>query len=196
MAEPSSEHITGMLLLWSQGDEHALDDLMVLVYPDLHRLAAYLLKGERSGHTLQPTALVNEAYLKLAGAAKIVWQNQTHFKAIAARAMRQVLIDYARKRKREIHGGNVMFIPLDEAFVFAEKRSADLLAMDDAMIRLATAYPRHAKIIELHFYGGLTHGEIAEILQIHPNTVGRNFEFASAWLLKDMESKKNGGDTV
>ena len=190
MASPSAEQITGLLLRWSQGDEHALDDLTPLVYPDLRRLAAYLLKGERPGHTLQPTALVNEVYMKLEGAAKTPWQNRAHFVAIAARAMRQILVDYARRRKRKKHGGEVTIVPLEEGLVFAPEHSAELACLDDALNRLAKEHARQAKVVELRFFGGLTNEEIADVMQIAANTVIRDWNFAKAWLRREIESSE------
>jgi RNA polymerase sigma factor (TIGR02999 family) len=195
MANLSPEQITGLLVRWSEGDEEALDTLLPLVYPDLRRLASYLLKGDRPGHTLQPTALVNEAYLKLHGAAKIPWQNRTHFIAVAARAMRQVLCDYARKRNRDKHGGGMAFVPLDEVFDFAPQRSAGLIALDDALIALAGDYPVQAKVVELRFFGGLTNGEISALLNISVNTAIRYWTFAQSWIGKHMEGiAENGTD--
>jgi len=187
MATPSAEQITGILLRWSHGDEHALDSLTPLVYLDLRRIASYLLKGERPGHTLQPSALVNEAYLKLAGPARVQWQNRTHFFAVAARAMRQILVDYARSHQREKRGGNVQMLPLDEALVFAAERSGELLALDEAMDRLAALDQRKARVVELRFFGGLENEEIGEVLNISANTVMRDWNMAKAWLRRDMQ---------
>src|SRR5205807_3704351 len=128
----------------------------------------YLLRGERQGHTLQPTALVNEAYLKLAGQAKVQWQNRSHFIAVAARAMRQILVDYARRRRREKRGGEIEFIPLDSNLVFDLKRPDDVLALDQALTHLAKVDPRKVQVVELRFFGGLGNEEIAELLQIAP----------------------------
>ncbi len=187
MATPSAEQITGILLRWSHGDEHALDSLTPLVYHDLRRIASYLLKDERPGHTLQPSALVSEAYLKLAGPARVQWQNRTHFFAVAARAMRQILVDYARSHLREKRGGNIQMLPLDEALAFAAERSGELLALDDAMDRLAALDQRKARVVELRFFGGLENEEIGEVLNISANTVMRDWNMAKAWLRRDMQ---------
>ena len=187
MPEFNSQEITGILFRWSQGDEHALDSLTPLVYRDLRRIAARLLRDERSGHTLQPTALVNEAYLKLAGQAKVQWQNRTHFFAVAARAMRQILVDHARGHLRAKRGGGESVLPLDEGMLFAPERSADLLALDEALHRLAAIDPRKTKVVELRFFAGLDNEEIAEVLQISPNTVMRDWNMAKAWLRREME---------
>lgn len=188
MAVPSTSEITGLLLRWSQGDEHALDSLTPMVYHDLRRLAAQLLRRERTGHTLQPTALVNEAYVKLAGQAKIQWQNRTHFFAVAARVMRQILVDYARRHQRAKRGSGAAPLPLDEALVFAPERSADLLILDEAVDRLAEVDPRKAKVVELRFFGGLSNEEVADALQISANTVMRDWNMAKAWLRREIES--------
>jgi RNA polymerase sigma factor (TIGR02999 family) len=188
MENPSSQEITGMLLRWGQGDEHALDSLIPIVYDDLHRLAAYLLGGERRSHTLQATALVNEAYLKLAGRPGNDWQNRSHFVAIAARAMRQILVDYARSRGRKKRRMNATPLPLDdaEAIIFTPERSDDLLALDEALERLYTWDTRKARVVELRYFGGMDNHEIAELLQTSANTVMRDWNFAKAWLGREM----------
>jgi len=187
MRELNAQEITGILFRWSQGDEHALDSLTPLVYRDLRRIAARLLRNERSGHTLQPTALVNEAYLKLAGQAKVQWQNRTHFFAVAARAMRQILVDHARGHLRAKRGGGESVLPLDERMLFTPERSADLLALDEALYRLAAIDPRKTKVVELRFFAGLDNEEIAEVLQISPNTVMRDWNMAKAWLRREIQ---------
>jgi RNA polymerase sigma factor (TIGR02999 family) len=186
MTAPSAAEITGILFRWSQGDEHALDSLTPLVYRDLRRIAARLLRAERSGHTLQPTALVNEAYLKLAGDAKVQWQNRSHFFAVAARAMRQILVDHARGHLAAKRGGGVTVVPLEEGLVFARERSADLLALDRALQRLSAIDPRKTRVVELRFFAGLNNDEIAELLQISPNTVMRDWNMAKAWLRREI----------
>ena len=193
MAGPSSAEITGLLARWSQGDEHALDHLAPLVYRDLRRMAARLLRNERPGHTLQPTALVNEAYMKLAGDARIQWQNRAHFFAVASRVMRQILVDHARSHGRAKRGGRVAVLPLDEALVFAPERSADLLALDQAMERLDRVDSRKVKVVEMRFFGGLNNEEIAQVLQISPNTVMRDWNMAKAWIRREIESNTNDG---
>jgi RNA polymerase sigma factor (TIGR02999 family) len=189
MTAPSAAEITGILFRWSQGDEHALDSLTPLVYRDLRRIAARLLRAERSGHTLQPTALVNEAYLKLAGDAKVQWQNRSHFFAVAARAMRQILVDHARGHLAAKRGGGVTVVPLEEGLVFARERSADLLALDRALQRLSAIDPRKTRVVELRFFAGLNNDEIAELLQISPNTVMRDWNMAKAWLRREIQGE-------
>jgi len=190
MKQPSAAEITGILFRWSQGDEHALDSLTPLVYRDLRRLAARLLRDERSGHTLQPTALVNEAYLKLAGQAKVQWQNRTHFFAVAARAMRQILVDHARGHLRLKRGAGVTVLPLEEGLLFEPERSADLLALDEALNRLAALDARKTRVVELRFFAGLDNEEIAKVLEISPNTVMRDWNMAKAWLRREIEGGK------
>jgi RNA polymerase sigma-70 factor (ECF subfamily) len=187
MEDPSSKDITRLLIRWSDGDEGALTLLTPLIYGDLRRRAAYLLRNERQGHTLQPTALVNEAFLKLEGQAKLRWQNRTHFFAVAARAMRQILIDYARRHCRDKRGGSMICLSLDESLAVAPEVSADLLLLDQALDRLLAVDPRKAKVVELRFFGGLKNQETAEVLQISPNTVMRDWNLAKAWLRREME---------
>jgi RNA polymerase sigma factor (TIGR02999 family) len=184
------KQITQLLRRWRAGDRQALEELTSLVEADLRRIAGYLFKSERAGHTLQPTALVNEACMKLSGTAKIDWQNRAHFLAVAARAMRQILVDHARRHHREKR--KVELIPLDEALVFTRERSPELLALDEAMNRLAVSYPRAAEVVQARFFGGLNNEEIAEALSISANTVIRDWNFARAWLR--LELKNAGAD--
>lgn len=189
---PTAAEITGLLLRWSEGDERALDQLTPLVYDDLRRMAYFLLKKERPGHTLQPTALVNEACLKLGDAARTPWQNRAHFLAVAARAMRQILVDYARGRLRDKRGAGATVLPLDEALVFAPERPRELLDLDDALDRLASVHPRKAKVVELRFFGGMSIDETAAVLHISDNTVTRDWDFAKAWLRREMTVSPGG----
>ena len=190
VANLSSEQVTLLLVRWSQGDDHALDEVVRLVYGRLRRMAAWRMhQNERKGHTLQPSDLVNEAFLKLNASAKVQWKNRVHFYAVAARAMRQVLVDYARRRnrlKREVE-----VVPLDEALVLAPERSPQLLALDETLTRLAAHDPRKARVVELRFFGGLSNEEIAEALEISPNTVIRDWDYAKAWLTRDMRGQRD-----
>jgi RNA polymerase sigma factor (TIGR02999 family) len=188
MSAISQQQITSLLMQWSQGDEHALDQLTPLIYQDLRRLASYLLRGERPQHTLQPTALVNEAYLRLANDNKVTWQNRNHFFAVAARVMRHILVDYARFHQRAKRGGGVALLPLDEVFVFAPEASSDLLALNDALDRLGQLDPRKARVVELRFFGGLTVEETADVLQLSPNTILRDWNMAKAWLKREISN--------
>lgn len=181
---PPEKHITQLLQRWRAGDQQALEELTSLVGPDLRRIAGYIFKGERPGHTLQPTALVNEACMKLNGAAKIDWQNRAHFLAVAARAMRQILVDHARRYQSAKRDAEIL--PLDEALVFSRERSPQLLALDEALIRMASIYPRAAEVVHLRFFGGLNNEEIGEVLKISSNTVLRDWKFAKAWLRREM----------
>lgn len=187
MARASATEITGLLLRWRQGDKGALDALAPLVYRDLRRMAARLLRGERPEHTLQPTALVHEAYLKLVGQHPIDWQNRSHFFAVAASAMRQILVDHARRHQRVKRGAGAAVVPLDEAWVFVPGRSIELLALDRALDRLASLDARKVRVVELRFFAGLNNNEIAEVLEISPNTVMRDWKMAKAWLRREME---------
>lgn len=185
----NSESVTQILNAIKSGDAGALDELLPLVYGELRRLADSHLRRERSDHTLQPTALVHEAYLRLIGSAEIEWQNRAHFFGIAARLMREILIDYARARQREKRGGEFATrIALDEAVSFYQEKDLDLIALDEALIELATLDQRQAKIVELRFFGGLTIEETAEILNISPATIKRDWQTAKLWLLKTLNA--------
>lgn len=184
----SSEEITELLHLWSQGDDHALDKLVPIVYRDLRKIAGYQMRRERPEHTLQPTELVNEAYLKLAGQGKKQWANRAHFLAVAARAMRQVLIDHARKRNRLKRNAEVVALEGIEAF--AAVRPAEFLALDDALTKLTASDVRRARVVELRIFGGLTNQEISELLGVSITTVERDFPVAIALLQRTMSGKK------
>jgi RNA polymerase sigma factor (TIGR02999 family) len=181
-----------MLLRWSQGDEHALDSLVPLVYKDVRRIAAYLMKGERPGHSLQPTEVANELYIKLKNEKKMEWQDRDHFLAVAARAMRQILVDHARKRGRHKRGGEIIFTTLKDA-VAAVGRPIDALDLDWALDRLATEHPRKARAVELKVYGGLTHDQIARLLGISTITVQRDWDLAVALLRSYMQERDSDG---
>jgi RNA polymerase sigma factor (TIGR02999 family) len=178
----SSDQITEVLRRWSKGDDQALNELVPLVYERLRQMALYQLQNERTGHTLQPTALVHEAYLKLAKQPKIEWNNRLHFLAVAARAMRQILIDYARKRNRLKGPGKYAMLPLDEAFIFAPDKSSALLSLDEALKKLGQEEPRLGQVVELRIFGGLDNHEIASILDISETTVTRDWNMAIARL--------------
>ena len=180
-----NQQITILLHRWRDGDEQALKELTQAVYNDLRRIAAYLLKGERDGHTLQPTALVNEAFIKWSGSAKIDWQNREHLIAIVARSMRQVLVDHARRPARAKRKGEV--IPLDDVQVFSKERSGDVLALNEALNRLAAIKPRSVQVVEMRFFAGFNNQEIARALKISPNTVILDWRFAKTWLLREMK---------
>jgi len=176
-----------MLREWSDGRRDALDELMPLVYNELRRQASRYLRGERPGHTLQTTALIHEAYLKLIDQREVNWQNRAHFYGIAAQAMKRILVDHAKSRHREKRGGVDENLPLDEArFVMPGQKDVDLVAVDEALTRLAEFDPQQAGIVELKFFGGFSIEEIAESVQISPATVKREWNSAKAWLRLEM----------
>jgi RNA polymerase sigma factor (TIGR02999 family) len=175
--------ITELLQEWSEGRREALDSLMPLIYQELRRQASRYLKKERIGHTLQTTALINEAYLKLIDQHRVEWQNRTHFFAIASQAMRRILVDHARERHREKRGGAAENLPIEAAdFVISPQKSVDLVALDEALTRLAEFDERQARIVELRYFSGLSIDETAEILEVSNVTVRRDWNLAKAWL--------------
>ena len=182
-----SHQITEMLKNWGEGKEEALNSLMPLVYDELRRQASRFLRKERSGHTLQTTALINEAYLKLIDQSKVNWQNRSHFFAIASKAMRRILVDHARTRNREKRGGSAEDLPIDDALQIASpQRSVDIVALDEALERLAKLDPRQVKIVELRYFSGLTNDETAAILGISNATVRSDWSMAKAWLRQQL----------
>ena len=182
-----SQDITRLLKNWGEGDRDAFDALLPLVYDELHRQAARYLRRERGDHTLQTTALIHEAYVKLIDQRNVQWQNRAHFFGIAANAMRRILVDYARTRKREKRGGNDVKLQLDEAMnVSAGQQDIDLVALDEALDRLAGYDERQARIVELRYFSGMTEEETAEVLGISPATVRRDWNMAKAWLHKQL----------
>ena len=182
----SSDGITGWLARWNDGDETAFEKLVPLVYQELHRLASRYMRSERSGHLLQTTALVNEAYLRLHETNRIHWQDRNHFYAIAARAMRRVLVDFARARKQHKRNGGRQ-VSLDEALTIGNDRSADIVALDDALTTLAKLDRRQSEIVELRFFGGLTEPRIARVLGVSPRTVSSEWRLARSWLLRELD---------
>jgi RNA polymerase sigma factor (TIGR02999 family) len=188
MTEPLGEDITRFLQLWNQGDESALEKLTPLVYRELYRLAAGYMRREQPEHTLQATALVNEAYLRLIDWKNVQWKNRGHFLGVAAQLMRLVLVDYARSRRYSKRGGGARPVSLDEASPLAHDRLRILVDVDEALNRLAAIDPRRARVVELRYFGGLTVEETAEILEVSPITVIRNWNFAKAWLLRELDA--------
>ncbi len=176
------QEITQLLMNWSQGDKAALDQLVPLVYPELRRLAKRHMNREDSAHTLQTSALINEAYLKLVDQQNVEWQNRAHFFAMAAQVMRHILIDHARTRNYAKRGGGAPKLPLDEAAALTEQRAGQLIALDDALKDLAALDERKSQIIELRFFGGLSLEETGEVMKISPSTVQREWRAAKAWL--------------
>jgi RNA polymerase sigma factor (TIGR02999 family) len=183
---PSASQVTALLLAWREGREEALDQLMPLIYQELKQLARSYLRDERPDHTLQPTALIHEAYLRLADQRLPQWQNRAHFYGIAARVMRQILVDHARRQRASKRGSDQQRIPLDEVIAFTAERAADVVALDEALQELATFDQRKCRVIELRFFGGLSLEETAEAQGISVATVGRELRLASAWLHRRM----------
>ena len=192
MAGKSQHDVTLLLQDWRQGDQGALERLMPLVYEELRRLAHRYMTRERAGHTLQTTALVNEAYLRLVDASQVPFQNRTHFFAISANLMRRILVDFARKRGYKKRGGDARRVEFDEAFFPSRGRASDLIALDDALNTLAQLDPRKAKVVELRYFGGLTPEETAEVLSVSPDTVFRDWRLAKVWLLRELKAGEPG----
>jgi len=184
MADSSPEEITRLLREWSNGNKAALDKLMPVVYSELRRLAAHYMRHERPGHTLQSTALVNEAYIRLAGARETQWQDRAHFFAVASQIMRHILVDHARSYKYAKRGGGATKVELDEAAVLSEERAAELIALDEALKDLETIDPRKSQVVEMRFFGGLSIDETAEVLKLSSMTVQREWRWAKAYLYK------------
>jgi RNA polymerase sigma factor (TIGR02999 family) len=184
-----SLEITEILQDWSDGNREALDELMPLVYQELHRQAARYLRGERQDHTLQSTALINEAYLKLIDQKAVRWQNRAHFFAIAAQAMRRILVDHARSKNRERRGGEFERVDIEDAALVAsgEGASIDLIALDAALTKLAKMDEQKARIVELRYFSGLSVKETAEVMAVSTDTVERHWTMAKAWLLRELE---------
>jgi RNA polymerase sigma-70 factor, ECF subfamily len=188
--KPAPQDVSLLLQAWCQGDELALEKLMPLVHNELHRLAHRYMRREHAGHTLQTTALVNEAYLRLVDAKKVQWQNRAHFFAISAQLMRRILVDFARSRGYQKRGGGVRKVSFDEAAVLSPVPDADLVELDDALNALAAIDPRKAKVVELRFFGGLSPEETAEVLKVSPDTVFRDWRLAKVWLLRELKHGK------
>ena len=186
MAQVSKQEVTALLRAWHKGDEAALAPLYDLVYDELRRLARRYMNRESPGNTLQTTALVNEAYLKLADAREMEWQDRVHFFAVSARVMRRILIDAARARRAERRGGGACRLALDEAPEVAVGSDPDLIALDDALEALAAVNRRQSQVVELRYFGGLSVAETAEALKVSPDTVMRDWRYARAWLRREM----------
>ena len=193
MASPSSENLTGLLHAWRQGDEEALRQITPLVYREMRKAARHYMAGERPGHSLQTTALINEVYLRLIGVQKVSWQNRAHFLAVCARLMRRVLTDYARSRDYQKRGGGLVRVSLSAVQLPAAESDPDLTALDEAMNKLAAVDDRKSQVVELRFFGGLDVKETAEVLKVSPETVMRDWKIAQAWLLREMSRAKRHG---
>lgn len=188
MATTSRENVTDLLNDWGHGDQEALNKLMPLVYDELRRLASRYLRNERPGHTIQTTALVHEAYLKLVDQTNTSWQNRVQFFAAAAQVMRHILVDYARSRRAFKRGGDLCRLSLDEAVLSSEEKDADLLTLNEALNTLAAMDTQQSRVVELRVFGGLTVEETAEALEVSPRTVKREWSMAKAWLHKQMRN--------
>ena len=184
-----NQEVTLLLSALTRGDEGAASNLIPVVYDELRRLASSYMRRERVDHTLQPTALVHEAYLKLIEQRSVNWQSRAHFFGIAAQLMRRILIDHARSHTREKRGGEQKKVSLDEVFVFSEQQADELLAVDDSVNRLEKIDPRQARVVELRFFGGLGVEEVAEVLGVSPKTVKRDWSVAKAWLYADLKER-------
>jgi len=178
--------VTRLLARWNDGDEGALQQLVPIVHEELRRLARRQMAGERPGHTLQPTALVNEAYLRLVNLKQIQWQNRVHFFSMAARLMRRVLVDFARSRGYQKRGGGAKQVSFTEVLEVAEGQPIDVVALDDALEALAKVDERKSRVVELRFFGGLSVEETAEVLNVSRETVKRDWKFAKMWLLRHL----------
>jgi RNA polymerase sigma factor (TIGR02999 family) len=186
---PKPERVTELLRAWSDGDDAALERLMPLVEAELRRLAATYMSRERRGHTLQTTALINEAFLRLTDARSVRWQDRAHFLGIAARLMRRVLVDHARSRGYRKRGGDARRVTLDEELIASPDPALDLVALDRALDALAKTDPRKSQVIELRFFGGLSVEEAAQVLRVSPDTVKRDWRLAKLWLLRELEGE-------
>jgi len=186
----TTHEITNLLIAWSEGDREALNQLAPLVHAELHRLARAYLAKERPGHILQTTALINDAYLRLINWQTVSWQNRAHFFGVAAEMMRRILVDYAVRQKSRKRGGGAPHVALEEAAVIFSERNPDLVDLNAALEKLAVLDPRQSRVIELHFFGGLSLNEIAEVLGVSLGTVKRDMTLAKLWLLGEMGGKR------
>jgi RNA polymerase sigma factor (TIGR02999 family) len=189
MPSSSPHEVTQLLLDWSNGSRAALDKLIPLVDNELHRVAHHYLRQERPGHTLQTTALVNEAYLKLIDQRQVRWKSRAHFFALSAQLMRRILVDHARKRNYAKRGGGANKITFDESLVVPQDCGADLVALDEALDRLSVIDERKSKVVELRFFGGLSVEETAAVLKVSPLTVKRDWRMAKAWLFRTLNDE-------
>jgi RNA polymerase sigma factor (TIGR02999 family) len=186
MTTPAPQEVTQLLIAWGSGDQDALEKLIPLVYDDLRRLARNYMHREPAGHTLQTTALIHEAYLRLIEQKDVKWQNRAHFFAISAQLMRRILVSMARARQAHKRGGEARQVSLDEALVISEERAEEWVALDEALDALAALDPRRSRVVELRYFGGLSVEETAEVLKISPDTVMREWKRAKAWLYSEL----------
>ena len=188
----SSSRITRLLNAWSEGDQSALGELVPLIYGELHHMANRYMGGQPPGHTLQTTALINEAFIRLMGDSGKGWQHRSQFFSVAAKAMRHVLVDHARKDDSLKRGKDWLFVPINDAVVIAPERSAEMLALDAALTLLEEMHPRQGQVVELRFFGGLSVEEVAALLKVSPDTVARDWRAAKAWLYKELRGHAPG----
>lgn len=193
MAQPCSDDVTQLLRAWSSGDETAFDKLLPLVYQELHLRAQRYMANERSGHTLQTTALVNEVYLRLVDTPHRNWENRSHFFAVCAQLMRRILVDFARSRNYQKRGGGARNLPLEEALTACNESPKQIIAVDEALKNLANIDGRKSRVVELRFFGGLTVEETAEVMKISPETVMRDWKMAKSWLLREISGSAAHG---
>jgi RNA polymerase sigma-70 factor (ECF subfamily) len=190
--KPPIGEVSGLLRAWGDGDRAALDRLTPIVYEELRRLASYYMRGERPGHSLQATALVNEAYMRLVDYKGLQWQNRAHFFAVSAQLMRRILVDHARRHNLK-RGGGVQHVSLDETAIVGGDRAPDLVALDDALDAMARLDPRKVRVVEMRFFGGLSVEETAEVLKVSPVTVMRDWSTAKAWLYRELTGGMTNG---
>lgn len=188
MGIPPSHEVTQLLKAWTAGDQKALEELIPLVYEQLHRVAQHYMAGQRPGHTLQTTALVNEVYVRLVDCGQVNWHDRAHFFAVSAQLMRRILIDFARTRGYQKRGGGLPHLSLEEAPSLCNEPDANIVALDDALKALAEVDDRKSRVVELRFFGGLSVEETAVILGISPETVGRDWKMAKMWLLHELSN--------
>ncbi len=185
----SQHEVTELLRRWRSGDEEALDMLTPLVYDELHRLAHRHLNRERPDHTLQTTALVNEAYLRLVEQSDVDWESRAHFFAVSAQVMRHILVDYARRHAAAKRGGEFQKVTLDGEAIVSRERAAELVALDEAMQALHEIHPRRSKVVELRYFGGLNNKDASEVLKVSETTIERDWRFAKAWLYRELQPR-------
>jgi len=187
----AQHEVTQLLMAWNEGDQSALERLIPLVHAELHRIARRYMRNERAGHTLQTSALINEAYMRLIDAQQVHWQNRAHFFGIAAQLMRRVLVDFARSRGYKKRGGGALQVSLDETMVITKERGEDLVALDEALSALSELDERKGRVVEMRFFGGLSEKEIAEALTVSQETVRRDWRLAKSWLRRRLSETPN-----
>lgn len=186
----SPQQVSQLLVAWSNGDEEAKEKIFALVYAELHRMARRYMRRQPVGHTLQTTALIHEAYLRLAGQQEKHWQNRAHFFGVAAQAIRHILVDYARTSQAAKRGGRTQAVSFEEAAVVSKERTAEMVALDEALTSLARLSPRQSRVVELRYFGGLSVAETAEVLRVSSETVTRDWRMAKSWLMRELQGDR------